>query len=88
MIGIAVAVGVVITGLVYAGGARRARRSRPGRPFEFTPVWFVSAPGRQSQVLGGLPGLTGAAGRAELVARSAGETPAPHPETGGARDRW
>src|SRR5688500_3432623 len=30
--------------LVFGVGARRAPRYRPGRPFSFTPVWFVSAP--------------------------------------------
>jgi len=37
----------VITGAVYAGGSRRARRYRPGRSFEFSPVWFLAAPERQ-----------------------------------------
>jgi hypothetical protein len=30
--------------LVFGVGARRAPRYRPGRPFSFAPVWFVSAP--------------------------------------------
>jgi hypothetical protein len=97
---LAVAVGIVlvITLVVYAGGARRSRRYRPGRPFEFTPVWFLSAPER----------LTERADRAELVATEqpaalpAGARPAGEPsegpllaaqpgqagETGGASDRW
>lgn len=48
--GIPIAVAVVVAGLVYAGGgARRSKRYRPGREFEFRPVWFLSAP----QTLGG-----------------------------------
>jgi hypothetical protein len=82
LIGIAVGVAVVIYGLVYAGGSRGAKRYRPGRPFTFTPVWFLSAPERQSRA-----GI--AAGR-ELVAAppaNAGR-PARVRETGGASDRW
>lgn len=36
----------LVSGLIYAGSARRSRRYRPGRPFEFAPVWFLSAPER------------------------------------------
>ena len=42
--GIPAAVILAVVGLAYAAGAKRARRYRPGRPFEFTPVWFVAAP--------------------------------------------
>jgi hypothetical protein len=35
---------LVIAGLSLAGGVRRNKRYRPGRSFEFTPVWFLSAP--------------------------------------------
>lgn len=30
--------------LVFGANARRAPRYRPGRPFVFSPVWFLSAP--------------------------------------------
>ena len=63
----------VITGLVFAGDVRRARRYRPGRPFEFRPVWFLSAP---EQVNG--------AGSAEHKAVAAAGTPA---GVAGGRDR-
>ena len=49
LIGAAVAVGLVIAALVYAGGSRRSKRYRPGRPFAFAPVWFLSAPEQQSR---------------------------------------
>jgi hypothetical protein len=42
--GIPAAVIAAVYGVVYAGGTRRDRRYRPGRPFEFRPVWFLSAP--------------------------------------------
>ncbi len=34
----------VVYGLVYGASARRSRRYRPGRPYEFTPVWFLARP--------------------------------------------
>jgi hypothetical protein len=89
------AIALVIAGLAYAGGARRgSKRYRPGRPFEFSPVWFLSAPEK----------LSAATGSAELTAgphrealSGALEGPAvQRPErervlqgtTGGASDRW
>ena len=82
LIGIAVGVAVVIYGLVYAGGSRGAKRYRPGRPFAFTPVWYLSAPERQSRA-----GIV--AGR-ELVAAPPANAvrPSRDRETGGASDRW
>jgi hypothetical protein len=60
--GTAVGVGLLVALFVYAGGSRGRKRYRPGRPFEFTPVWFLSAPERQSRAglvtsdtLGALP---------------------------------
>ena len=42
--GIPAAVVACVTGLVFATSFGRGRRYRPGRPFEFAPVWFLSAP--------------------------------------------
>ena len=38
----------VIAALVLAGGDRdrRSRRYRPGRPYDFQPVWFLASPER------------------------------------------
>jgi hypothetical protein len=80
LIGIAAGVALVVYVLVYAGGSRRAKRYRPGRTFEFTPVWFLAAPERQS--------VAGSPGR-ELTAAPAGGVAVARPrETGGASDRW
>jgi hypothetical protein len=77
MIGVAVAVALFVSGLVYAGGSRRSRRYRPGRPFPFTPVWFLANPPRQ-------PG-----GDAQVaIGPGSTEAHASHGETGGASDRW
>jgi hypothetical protein len=66
-VGIPAAVLAVVYGLVYAGSARRGKRYRPGRPYEFRPVWFLSAP----EQLGGVT--------AERKALDAGDTPAALP---------
>lgn len=42
--GIPLTVIVVVAALVFGGGHRHAPRYRPGRPFEFAPVWFLAAP--------------------------------------------
>ncbi len=53
------AVLVVVALLSLAGGSpRRNRRYRPGRPYDFAPIWYLSRP---EQVAGG-------PGGAELVA--------------------
>jgi hypothetical protein len=97
--GIPAAVFLVVAGLVYAGSARRGKRYRPGRPFEFAPVWFLSAP--ESLALDGGSGgghaIASGRSRAELPA-GAGVGPAAtdeqgvaersHDVTGGASDRW
>lgn len=82
LLGIAVGVGVVIYGLVYAGGSRGSKRYRPGRPFVFTPVWFLSAPERQARA--------GISSTRALVptASTAVARPTRPRETGGASDRW
>jgi hypothetical protein len=77
MLAAAVALGVIVAAMVYAGSSRRARRYRPGRPFPFTPVWFLSAPEQQPP----------SSRRRELVAAPA-ESGAGRDETGGASDRW
>jgi len=89
MIAGAVVLGLLITGIVYAGGTRRSRRYRPGRPFSFIPVWFLAAPGRQI--------VAGSTGQRELTASASASLGADHSaqvaragrgETGGASDRW
>ena len=83
------AVVVVIAGLSLAGGSgRRARRYRPGRPYDFTPIWFLASPDQVGPALGGPT----AGGRAQAPAIESGavETGArvPMGATGGASDRW
>jgi hypothetical protein len=94
--GIPLAVVAVIVGLVYAGGGRsNDRRYRPGRPFEFTPVWFLSAPESQNDHLpaggAGADGRSIAVSGANRMALAKADSQAAVPVgdmTGGASDRW
>jgi len=84
----AIAIGtfLVISLFVFIGGSKNPKRYRPGRPFHFTPVWFLSAPEQQSRA--GLTAPVHSTGR-ELQAGSARPGRAARPaETGGASDRW
>jgi hypothetical protein len=100
--GIPVAVFVVIAGLVYAGSARRGKRYRPGRPYRFTPVWFLSAPESMAPDAGSgrRHALDHGPQRGELAAATATDERSPAERaaaersaqaqdvTGGASDRW
>lgn len=87
-VGIPAAVVAVIAALVYGASARRSKRYRPGRPFEFTPVWFLAQHDRAGAMSSGY--ALGAVGR---VALPAGDDTAPADDpparvTGGARGTW
>ena len=88
--GIPLAVVAVIFGLVYAGGGRSDRRYRPGRPFEFAPVWFLSAPEAHGDGPAASDGHAAVNG-ANRMALTKSEAPSGEPVgdvTGGASDRW
>ncbi len=86
---IPVGVVLIIAALATVGGTgRNARRYRPGRPFDYTPVWFLSAPehlagpARAALPAGAqLPALTAAEIESQGAPQRAGVT-------GGASDRW
>jgi hypothetical protein len=92
-VAIPAAVIAVLYALVYGGSARRSsKRYRPGRAFEFTPVWFLANPDRGPAASpNGAKGLTGSRAETALPPGSAA-TPAPvEPtpgEVGGASDSW
>jgi hypothetical protein len=83
-VGIPVGVALVVTGLVYAGGSRRSKRYRPGRPFEFRPVWFLAAPDRLATNRPALPPAPSEPVPGPILAQQ----PAQQGATGGASDRW
>ena len=86
---VVIPVGVIllVALLVLAGSdrTRRARRYRPGRPYDFQPIWFLASPelvsgsavGHQARPAIEGPGLSDSAG--------AQVRPGP---TGGASDSW
>lgn len=88
----------VIVGLVYVGDMRRGgdKRYRPGRPFEFRPVWFLAAPEHATgagssdhKALGGnAPAALTAGSDASARDEWPGSEPAQQSTTGGASDRW
>jgi hypothetical protein len=90
-VGIPAAAVLVIAGLAFAGGrggGGGAKRYRPGRPFDFTPVWFLGRPEQLADSAGTAlaagaqaPALTSR--KQELAGREA-----PAAGTGGASDRW
>jgi hypothetical protein len=95
--GIPALVIAVIVGLVFASDMRRGdKRYRPGRPFEFRPVWFLSAPehvaGQESLDHKALRAADVPAALAAGRARTQGDWPASEQAqqsvTGGASDSW
>jgi hypothetical protein len=86
-VGIPALIVLVIAGFSMMGGRASAKRYRPGRPFQFAPVWFLSAPERVTQDQGGKAELTGAQ-RAELVSADASDAGVTKAATGGASDSW
>jgi hypothetical protein len=95
--GIPAAVIAAVYALVYATSNRRtSKRYRPGRPFVFAPVWFLSAPEGVNGTAPAAAAAIGGAHRAELpagpllaqAADAPGSQPVAHGETGGASDSW
>jgi hypothetical protein len=91
-VGIPAAAVLVIGGLAYAAsrgnGGRGAKRYRPGRPFDFTPVWFLARPEHLADSAG--TALAAGAQAPALTSRKQEQAgrEAPAGGTGGASDRW
>jgi hypothetical protein len=84
---------LVIAGLALAGGGRGGRRYRPGRSYDFTPVWFLSSPellsGDQSDHHDDHDDHAALAARSRPAELTTAEAPrVPAGSTGGASDRW
>lgn len=90
-VGIPVAVVVLVAGAVYAGTSGSGRRYRPGRPFRFTPVWFLApdqprSEGASAFPAGEISSATAASESSPVVgSRDTSRTCEP---TGGASGRW
>ncbi|MFC5926023.1 hypothetical protein [Micromonospora vulcania] len=95
-VGIPAAAVLVIAGLSYAGSRGSAgaghgggtKRYRPGRPFDFTPVWFLGRPEQLADSAG--TALTAGAQAPALTSHKLEQASveAPAGGTGGASDRW
>jgi hypothetical protein len=95
-VGIPALIVLVVGGLAYAAGGseRRGKRYRPGRPYDFAPVWFLSAPERLTAASGAkelgtkpqAPALS--TGEVESEGQQNGPVVVPQGATGGASDRW
>jgi hypothetical protein len=74
--------------LARSGGdnGRPSRRYRPGRPYDFAPMWFLAAPERVNPALGGRTTQPPAI-ESGIIEDSAGNPLRPG-STGGASDRW
>jgi hypothetical protein len=77
---------LAVAALTLAGGSgRRTRRYRPGRPYDFAPIWFLARPEQVG------PAVTGGS-RAQAPAIESGVVESgarvPAGATGGASDRW
>ena len=83
---------LVIAALANAGGdrSRPTKRYRPGRPYDFAPIWYLASPEQVGPAIGG-----GAPERAAqrpaiesgIIEDAAGQRVLPGP-VGGASDRW
>jgi hypothetical protein len=77
----------VIVGTVFVGDVRRGggKRYRPGRPFEFRPVWFLSSPEQVTAGRRGTAGQISGGNAAEQKALRTADSPVALP-AGPARD--
>ena len=76
----------VVATLVLTRGDKGhpSRRYRPGRPYDFQPIWFLASP---EQVQLAPADHARPALEAAVIENSAGQRVLPGP-TGGASDRW
>lgn len=90
---VVIPVGVIalVASLVLAGSdrTRRTRRYRPGRPYDFQPIWFLASPERVGAAAGGSAGHHAhpAIEGGPVLEDSTGARVVPGP-TGGASDSW
>jgi len=79
---------ILVASLVLAGSdrTRRTRRYRPGRPYDFQPIWFLASPERVGGA-GGSGHHAHLAIEGPVLEDSTGARVKPGP-TGGASDSW
>jgi len=79
----------VVASLVFAGSdrTRRTKRYRPGRPYDFQPIWFLASPELVNGVPAAAAGHDQRAIAAPVLEDSTGHRVLPGP-VGGASDSW
>jgi hypothetical protein len=88
----------MVSALVFASsdGTKRVKRYRPGRPYDFQPVWYLASPEQVRSAPDGRAALSGADGDGDGAQRAlegpflediSGARVQPGP-TGGASDSW
>lgn len=80
---------LVVTGLSRVGSDSRrpSKRYRPGRPYDFAPIWFLASPEQVTTAIGSGPAKSRPAIEAGIIEDSSGVAVRPGP-VGGASDRW
>ncbi len=83
---------VAVVALLSRAGSnssRPSRRYRPGRPYDFAPIWFLASPEQVGPALGGKSEQRAQPPAIEsgIIDDSAGR-PVRAGSTGGASDRW
>jgi hypothetical protein len=86
------AIVLVIAALARTGSdrSRPTRRYRPGRPYDFAPIWFLASPEQVGPALGERASehtRQAPAIESGIIEDSAGRRVLPGP-VGGASDRW
>jgi hypothetical protein len=85
-VGVPLAVIALVAAIVFAGGDKnRAKRYRPGRPYDFAPVWFTSSAKPVGPDGGHDERAALAAARPQAALPAATTAPG---VTGGASDSW
>jgi hypothetical protein len=82
-----VGIAALITGLVYSARGYRGRRYRPGRDYDFAPVWLLASPERSGPQAAGRDGRAALAAGSRTAAWPAEQEDAEN-ATGGTSDRW
>ncbi|ADD44272.1 hypothetical protein [Stackebrandtia nassauensis] len=89
-VGIPVAVYLILAGLVYRPGTGNAKRYRPGREYDFAPIWFLARP-EEVTVAGAADYVAALPEKSGAKAIEAGEAGSTHSRTGikgGASGSW
>lgn len=86
-VGIPVAVYLILAGLVYRPGTGNAKRYRPGREYDFAPIWFLARP-EEVTVAGAADYVAALPEKSESKAIEAGSTHSRTGIKGGASGSW